>query len=121
MNASMFVDQLSYAPLIDTFLSSIPKSYSVAATNNIGSHLSHRKLIYTIPVGLKDADIVVFLLNDPYAQPSLSAQKKMAAELDKDPLYQKLISYNDFVVYKKKSVPTYYPRKQRGILPLFKN
>ena len=121
MNASMFVDQLSYAPLIDTFLLSIPKSYSVAATNNIGSHLSHRKLIYTIPVGLKDADIVVFLLNDPYAQPSLPAQKKMAAELDKDPLYQKLIAYNDFVVYKKKSVPTYYPRKQRGILPLFKN
>ena len=116
----MFTKQLPYAKIVDSFLLSIPKKYSVAATNNVGSHLSHRREIFTIPVGLKDADIVVFLLNDSYAQPSLKAQKAMAKELDNDPTYTKLISYQDFVVYKKKDVPTYYKKHNHNILPLFK-
>lgn len=48
---------------IDSFLSKIPDQYSVAATNNVGSHLSQRQVIYTIPKGINDADIVVFLVN----------------------------------------------------------
>ncbi|HSD98540.1 MAG TPA: DUF2079 domain-containing protein [Patescibacteria group bacterium] len=120
MSDAMFVSQLPYARLIDTFLLSIPRKYSVAATNNVGSHLSHRQKIFTIPVGLQDADIVVFLLDDSYAQPSLKDQKKMAQELDKNPAYIKLFSYQDFVVYKKKSVPTYYKKHNTNILPLFK-
>lgn len=117
---AMYTDQLPYATLVDNFLLSIPKKYSVAATNNIGSHLSHRREIFTIPIGLKDADIVVFLLNDAFAQPSLIAQKAMALQLDADPLYTKLISYQDFVVYKKKSVPTYSQHRNHNILPIFK-
>lgn len=120
MNHDMFTNELSYAPLIDSFLLSIPKRYSVAATNNVGSHLAHRQKIFTIPTGLKEADIVVFLLNDQYAQPSLVAQKEMAKELDNDPSYSKLFAYQDFVVYKKKNIPTYYRRPTTNILPLFK-
>ncbi len=120
MSGSMFTDQLPYATLIDNFLSSIPRRYSVAATNNVGSHLSHRQKIYTIPVGLKEADIVVFLLDDSFAQPSLLQQRQMAKDLDTDPAYVKLFSYKDFVVYKKRDVPTYNRIRTRSILPLFK-
>lgn len=119
-STDMFVHQVTYSKLIDDFLQSIPRRYSVAATNNVGSHLSHRQKIYTIPVGLKDADIVVFLLNDEDAQPSLAAQKHMASELDNDPQYVKLFSYQDFVVYKKRNVPTYFRPRRPTILPLFK-
>lgn len=118
-NHDIFTNQLPYESLIDSFLASIPKRYSVAATNNIGSHLSHRQRIYTIPVGLKDADIVVFLLNDQFAQPSLKAQREMAGQLDNNPNYDKLFAYRDFVVYKKKGVPTYMRNGHRTLLPIF--
>ncbi len=103
-NLDMFTKQLSYAPTIDEFLDSIPAKYSIAATNNVGSHLSHRQLIYTIPTGINKADVVVFLLNDKNAQPSLPAQKQMAAALTKDPTYVELFREQDFVAFAKKDL-----------------
>jgi uncharacterized membrane protein len=103
-NTDMFSKPLSYANDIDEFLQRIPTKYSIAATNNVGSHLSHRQKIFTIPVGTNDADIIVFLLNDQFAQPSLKAQKEMVATLRKDPNYFEVIQYNDFVVFAKKSL-----------------
>lgn len=103
-NTDMFTKPLSYASEIDDFLGSIPARYSIAATNNLGSHLSHRQLIYTIPTGVDQADVVVFLLNDRFAQPSLTDQKAMAAKLEKDPKYVELFKEQDFIAFAKKSL-----------------
>lgn len=119
-NHEMFTDQLPYADIVDSFLSTIPRRYSVSASNNIGSHLSHRQLIYTIPNGIDRADIIVLLLNDQYAQPSLAQQMQLSKRLKKDPTYVELFELDDFVVFKKANVPTYYKKPQTGILPLFK-
>lgn len=98
----MFTDRLQNKEIIDQFISKIHKNYSVAATNNVGSHLSHRQRIYTIPQGLDKADIIVFLLNDPSAQPSLATQIQMADNLRGDNKFELLFEKDDFVVFKRK-------------------
>lgn len=120
MDHDMFTNQLSYASDIDNFLLSIPRRYSVAATNNVGSHLSHRQLIYTIPTGIDSADIIVMLLNDQYAQPSLASQIQMSQDLKHDPRYVTLFEEGDFVVFKKKNIPTRPMGRQHNFLPLFR-
>lgn len=100
-NIDMLTNPLPEKEVIHKFLSEIPRNLSVAATNNTGAHLSQREKIYTIPVGLKDADIVVFLLKDPFAQPSLKAQKEMAEELKNDKNYIEIFKEGDFVAFKK--------------------
>lgn len=105
-NVDMFTRQQPNKTEIENFLQHIPKKLSVAATNNLGSHLSHRQLIYTIPVGIDKADIIVFLLNDPYAQPSLDAQKEMVQEMKHDKKYHELFEKGDFVAFEKVHDPT---------------
>lgn len=105
MDHAMYTEQLVYRQQVDAFLRTIPKRYSVAATNNIGSHLSHRQRIYTIPLGIDTADVIVFLLNDQFAQPSLKTQKEFVQELSNDPRYIKVYEYGDFVLFTKKGLP----------------
>lgn len=119
----MFTQPLGYSQDVDAFLNSIPKRYSVAATNNIGSHLSHRQRIFTIPVGIDKADIIVMLLNDPFAQPSLKAQIDLSNSLRTDPRYTEVFHENDFDVFVKKNVTLVVNRKRSAhqpIFPLFK-
>lgn len=100
-NLDMFDKPLENRKLVSEFISSIPKEYSVSATNNLGSHLSRRKFIYTIPVGIDNADIVAFLLNDSYAQPTLKEQKLIAETFEYNNNYVLLIKDRDFVAFKR--------------------
>lgn len=100
-NIDMFTKPQKNKEIIDKFLQGIDRKYSVAATNNLGSHLSQRERIFTIPIGIDKADIVVFLLNDRSAQPSLAAQKDMANRLKTNKNYVKLLEDGDFVAFKK--------------------
>jgi len=103
-NADMFTKPQENKEIIKDFLSRISEKYSVAATNNLGAHLSHRKVIYTIPYGIDKADVIVFLLNDMFAQPSLATQKEMANNLKRNKNYIEVFEKDDFIVFKKKEV-----------------
>jgi uncharacterized membrane protein len=120
-NIDMFNKQLSYANDIDSFLQDIPTRYSIAATNNVGSHLSHRQKIYTIPTGIETADVVVFLLNDPFAQPSLEKQIEMAENLTNNLNYIELYRNQDFVAFSKKDLNFHKRfRKPSSFLPFLR-
>lgn len=95
---------LEYRSKIKEIIDKIPTDLSVASSNNLGAHLSQRKIITTIPIGLNSADVVLFLLNDEFAQPSLRDQIVMANKLRSDPNYLLVYNYHDFLVFKKKSV-----------------
>lgn len=58
----MFTDILPYKDYINYSLGMISPYAKIAATNNIGAHLTHRDDIYTIPIGIDDADTIVFYL-----------------------------------------------------------
>lgn len=102
-NIDMFIKPQTNKETVQKILSKIRKRYSIASTNNIGSYLSHRKEIFTIPVGLEKADFVIFLLNDPFAQPSLKAQKDLANRLKSNKNYVLVFQKDDFVVFKRRS------------------
>ncbi|MEK7451162.1 MAG: DUF2079 domain-containing protein [Patescibacteria group bacterium] len=103
-NNLMFIKPQNDKLFIENFLSRIPRKYSIAATNNLGSHLSHRQNIFTIPQGLDKADVIVFLLNDPFAQPSLKEQKQMVVKMKKDKNYSLVLEKDDFVIFKKRNL-----------------
>lgn len=103
-NLYMFTNQLTYTNIIDSYIQKIPPKYSIAASNNIGSHLSHRQRIYTIPVGINKADIIVFLLNDKTAYPSLDAHIQLVQQLKQNRNYILEFEYKDFVVFEKASI-----------------
>ncbi len=100
-NTDMFIKQVKNREEISKFLDTIPNDIKVAATNNLGAYLSNRKHLFVIPVGTKSADMVMFLLNDSYAQPSLNVQKEMANNFEKNIDYKLIIKNDDFVAFKR--------------------
>lgn len=103
-NLDMVIKPQPYKETISGFISRIPENFSIAATNNLGSHLSHRQKIFTIPIGIDKADIILFLLNDPFAQPSLPKQKEMVENLKRDKNYIQVFKQSDFIVFEKRNL-----------------
>lgn len=102
-NVNMFTKPQPNKEIIEGFLSKIPEEYSVAATNNLGSHVSHRQEIFTIPVGIEKADVVIFLLN-PNSSQSLSKEKQMANNIKLDKNYIEVLRIGDFILFKKRGL-----------------
>lgn len=80
-NLDMLTKPFENKKNVDAFLASIPTNASVSASNSIGSHLAHRRYLYTLPQGWDQADYVIFNLDDPNTMPSLSANKAMLVDL----------------------------------------
>jgi uncharacterized membrane protein len=100
-NLDMFTRPVNDRSLIEKYLSLLPKKLSVAATNNVGSHLSQRQKIYTLPLGVGKADVIVFLLTDPI---SLKTEKKMVEDIKKNKIYYLALEKDKFIVFKKKGI-----------------
>lgn len=81
-------------------LQKIPLDAKVAATNNIGAHLSHRPYIYTIPQGLDDADTFVFLLSENSNQANTD-QLAIIEDLKNRPEIQVVTDRETFIILKK--------------------
>ncbi len=88
----IYTKQYKNAPEIRQFLRTIDEEKSVAATNNLGSHLSRRENIYVLPRGIEKADIVLFFITDWYEPHDTLTQT--AQRLQEDPRY-KLIYQSD--------------------------
>ena len=102
-NIDMFIKPQQNKEAIEHFLSKIPQDYSIAATNNLGSHVSHRQHLFTIPVGIDKADVIMFLLNSNSSH-SLGEEKEIVNNLKNDKNYIEVFKKGDFVVFKKRSI-----------------
>jgi hypothetical protein len=58
-------------------------------------------------MGIKEADVVLFLLNDSYAKPTLTDQRQLSHDLKYNPDYIQLFESGDFVAFSKKSKAKY--------------
>ena len=103
-NIDMFTRPQADKSFIADYLRSIPRQYSLATTNNIGAHVTHRRYLFTIPRGTYDADIVAFLLGDRFAQPSPKAQEEMVENFKNDPRYILRVRQGNFYVFEKRLV-----------------
>jgi len=102
-NIAMITQPVANRAFITSYLLHIPKRFSVAASNNVGSHLSQRQAIYTLPLGYDKADVIVFLLN-PHSEPgsSLTAEEQLVMKMKHDPAYyQLLIEKDQFLVFRR--------------------
>jgi len=93
-NLDMFKRPQKNQQIIEKFLSKIPEKYTVAATNNLGSHLSQREIIYTIPYGIDKADMVLFLRERSELINNLKSNKN----------YSEVLRIDDFIVFKKNNL-----------------
>lgn len=94
-DVEMYTKIIPNQKFIREYLASIPEKYSVAVTNNVGSHVSQREQIYVIPSGVDVADMVIFLRIG-------SREKDLIKKLKNNPNYQLVMEKGEFVVFKKK-------------------
>ncbi len=100
-NIDMFTKPQKNKEIITTVLARIDKKKTVSATNNLGAHLSHRQIIYTIPVGVAKTDFVVFLLDKSSWPVSYQEQKEMVQDLRLNSSYSVFFEKDNFIVFKK--------------------
>lgn len=97
----IFSDPNNESVSISSVIKTIPQNARVASTNNLGAQLSHRQYLYTIPMGVDNADYLLFLLDDPYAQPSPHEQRKMVSDLLSTNKYTTIYNKGEFIVIKR--------------------
>ncbi|CAN5138057.1 hypothetical protein BH11PAT1_BH11PAT1_3430 [soil metagenome] len=102
-NIAMFINPVQNKQEVNQFLTSIPKQYSIAASNNVGSHLSQRQRIYTLPIGIDKADMIVLLPDSTTPQLSIS-QQDIVATLSADLHYRLLYQKDQFIAFKRKGI-----------------
>lgn len=98
-NTDIFVSPLPVRKTVDEYIKALPEIEKVSATNNLGSHLSHRRYIYTIPIGIEEADRVMFLVKEESTQKEKDTLKKLL----NDPKYVLVFNEGSFYVFKKAS------------------
>lgn len=103
-NTDMISKPLLNSERISKFLSKIPKKYSIASTNNLGSHLSRRQNIYTIPIGLDRADVIAILIDHGFSSQSIAQQNNMIENLRFNKNYTLEFSDKDFFIFVKKGL-----------------
>lgn len=62
-NIAMFTQPQKNGPVIMDVLQDLPADASVAATNNLGAQLSHRRELFSVPFATESADFVTFLFS----------------------------------------------------------
>ncbi len=101
-NLDMITKQVDDYKFIEQKLSSIPQNLSVAASNNVGSHLTHRLKLYTLPLGIDKADVIVFYPTNSEQPQSLEEQKLQLIKMRSDPNYEIDTEKGPFVIFRKK-------------------
>lgn len=96
-NNVMFVSPLPIRNEIFTYIDTLQPDEKIAATNNLGAQLSHRKYIYVLPSGIEEADKVLIL-----ARNSIHEKEKIVLEeLLIDPNFEIEYELNNFYVFKR--------------------
>lgn len=99
-NIDMFTKPQKNKIIIENFLSRVPEKYRVSATNNLGSHLSHRQKISTVPEGIAQADLVLFLISSSNSHTSRE-EKKSFQNIKYDKNYKEIFRKDNFIVFEK--------------------
>lgn len=100
-NMDMYTKPEPHAGFINDKLKQIPTDYKIAASNNLGSHLSQREYIYTIPYGMDQADMILFLLSDATVLQHSNEYADVIQKLRNDQKYFIIWEKDNFIAFKK--------------------
>lgn len=93
-NTVMFARPFPDKAFVDSFIANIPQDYSVSASNNLGSHLSQREVIYVLPHGIDRADLILISDKDNYTKSTIEKVSSNSA-------YKKIVDREGFVVFER--------------------
>ncbi|MDO8658706.1 MAG: DUF2079 domain-containing protein [Candidatus Levybacteria bacterium] len=96
-DVEMYTKRIPNQEFIRRYLANIPEKYSIASTNNVGSHISERRRVFVLPSGIDKADIVIFLR-------IRSEEKLLVQKIKKDLSYDLAVEKGEFLVFKKKEI-----------------
>lgn len=100
---TMIVHPLADKEFVDAYVHALPADVSVTATNNLGSHLSQRDEIFTVPLGVGKADKILILLDTLGGEKTQKSEKEFVEKVKKNPSYTLEIERGNFFVFSKKS------------------
>jgi len=82
--------------VVDSYLSKIPNNWIISASNNLGSHLSRRDVIYVAPSGIEKADYILLLYPNPN-----EIDKQVFKSVISNPEFSLEFNDKDFYVFKR--------------------
>ncbi len=94
----MLIKPIANKAYIENYLSQFPSDYSIAASNNIGSHLSQRENIYVVPLVIDKSDLIILLLTDPW---TFKTDTELVKKLKADNYHKLIIEKDRFFVFSK--------------------
>lgn len=100
-NTDMIFKPLKNKDKINEIISKIPKKNKVVSTNNLGAHLSQRDYLYTLPIGLDQADSILFLHGDFTTGLSFEDEKKMVEKISNNKNYKLVYKQDNFVFFER--------------------
>lgn len=103
-NIAMFTEPLSNKEVVDGYIVKIPKEYSISTTNNLGSKLSQRRKIYTIPHGIENADMILFLLRKSPTDPGEKLDREVLRIVRNNSNHLEVFKDNGFIVFQRKDL-----------------
>lgn len=103
-NLAMIASPQKNKEFINKHLATIPSTNSVSATNNLGSHLSQREELYSLPFAVGQADFVAILLDRGTGKETFEKQKELASILKEDKQYTLIVEKDSFFLFKKSPI-----------------
>lgn len=100
-NVDMFTKPRVNKETMEAYINTLPQNAIISSSNQLGSHLSEREFIYTIPQGTSFATYKLFLLSDQTMAPSTRQNRDYTDRMRNDPNYILLFQDGDFLVFKK--------------------
>ncbi len=101
---AMIIHPLPDKDFINNYVHTLPADVSVTATNNLGSHLSQRDEIFTVPLGVGKSDKVLVLLDPLGGEKPQKNEKEFVAKVKSNPEYILEVERGNFFVFSKRSI-----------------
>lgn len=102
-NLDMITKQVSDRESITKKLSEIPQNVSVAASNNLGAQLANREYLSVLPLGIEQADYIIFYLTQSQSKESLEKDQVLIAQIKQNPNYELVTEQGILSIFKKRS------------------
>jgi uncharacterized membrane protein/uncharacterized membrane protein YbhN (UPF0104 family) len=99
-NIAVFTRPQQNKEAIKRELRRIPQAARVASTNNLGPQLSHREYLYTLPLGIDEAEYIAFLLRDN----SPALEKEAFVKVTEDKRFRLEFTDNTFYIFKRTNI-----------------
>lgn len=96
-NIAVFTRPQKNKEIIMEKIGKIPQHAEVAATNNLGPQLSHRRYLYTVPLGINKADFTLYLMREN----SPKVEKESLEKIKKDKDFKLQFKNASFYIFKR--------------------